>query len=666
VDRALWHLLHWHSTATTVLDVKLTGDTLYADTLEELPTESLWAQIKNIADRIVAVPGCDRFGRLFVEVEPQCVPVANRTWVEVMTITDADWTGSIKLTRRTVGAVAQLDLSGMAYTVPNASGLPFYSLSAGHTFTRYGSIESREKLLVASQAQSNALAGLIMGQRNNPLPNIELAFAGNNRMLDVFPRSFCNLAFDASTNLRGLEYDGRVIVRNISMQWDAENGSLSPTVTCEAESFPMLAVNGDPPAGTSPFPPAPPPPPPPPLPPTGGGGGGTTEKGPPFAAISTTNYGILYSLNFDKENPEWLFWNGGLSATQYEGTSVSRPGVRIMLRDAASGYWYILVHDSADAVVAADGDWRGCTHIFCSPGPGEDWVEVLYAGDTNVGAPERIDELGIMRTIYQYNSDARRIIALLVDSAGQLAAIGGTRGNMLLYYGNAGGMVEIPKAYGVNFELLAYFPEAALFEINSGTYYVVFSENNVFQTRSSGLATVGGIYQGSFFPNNDFGNLTDGNAPAEASVNRWGWMLPITGEKFLWGKGDLLLWGDGSDAWIWQEDDLPILPAPMTGQCYIARDATGAFMMGGGYGVIGQRSSDAGHTWSNVGLGGDGGMTVGFDRWGNCGDEEQWVSATVEKVLLTLDGGDTWINKQGNLAHVAPLCSIVHVFGWYQ
>jgi len=181
VDRALWHLLHWRSTASTVMDVLLTGDTRNADVFE-VSTESLWGQIKEIAGKILAGPGCDRYGRLFVEIEPQLVPVADRTWTEVMTITEADWIERITYQRNIVDPVSLLDLSGVAIPGLGLPAKPYFSLATGHLFKRYGSIQTRDRLLLNTQAEANELAGLDMGRINNPYPRMEIPISTNNRI----------------------------------------------------------------------------------------------------------------------------------------------------------------------------------------------------------------------------------------------------------------------------------------------------------------------------------------------------------------------------------------------------------------------------------------------------------------------------------------------------
>lgn len=90
----------------------------------------------------------------------------------------------------------------------------------------------------------------------------------------------------------------------------------------------------------------------------------------------------------------------------------------------------------------------------------------------------------------------------------------------------------------------------------------------------------------------------------------------------------------------------------------LAVSPSGQFLIGGKNSVIPQRSSDYGATWGNVAA--NGGMTVGYRVFENCGDDDRWLAGG-GNILLTLDWGDNWVNKNGNLLTLAPLVSITHI-----
>lgn len=639
VDRALWHLLHWRSTATAAMDVSLTGDLRYASAFE-VPTESLWQQMIEIAaNSIFAIPCTDRFGRLFVCVDSQLQPVSDRDGVEVTTITKQDWHDNIGFGREIVNETSLLDLSGVAIYFPGQAAVPLFSLAQGHIFSRYGDIEILDRLLLSSQQESNELAGLAMGKRNNPWSNIEIKLSANNRMLDITPRQYCNLAIAATDTVRGVEFDGRIIPRSISYEFKSESGVLLPTIAFEAESFPVMAIDGDPPV-INPVPPSPPPPaPPPPLPPPGPIPP-TEPDGPPNCLISTQNFGFLYSVNFNEDDPQWFLMNGNLTEKQYKDDTYSP--IRILHRDPISGYLYALIFDFNDQYFAQEGtqNRRGTTHLFCSPGLGGVWTQLLYAPDIP----------GTTNPV----TDKPRIIALGVNpNNGNILVVGGKPGDMRVYSGNYSG-VSIVSTDPID----AYMRSGSLVYLGT-KWLLLHAEDNIFMSRAWSRLSEGGAVEVN--TNNNFGALG-----AQADADHHGMQL---GDRVLYRTGG----SADSDRLIWipnqNPPDMITADGLITGentanaQHLVAADPTGQFLIGGGTATIGKRSSDYGASWGNVGT--TGGMSTGYRVWGNCGDGMQFVGATSQKVMLTLDWGSEWIDKTGDLSTLAPLCSPNHILAWY-
>jgi len=79
---------------------------------------------------------------------------------------------------------------------------------------------------------------------------------------------------------------------------------------------------------------------------------------------------------------------------------------------------------------------------------------------------------------------------------------------------------------------------------------------------------------------------------------------------------------------------------------------SGQYLMGGKSTVIGQRSSDFGVTWGNVGAT----LGIGYDVWENCDADLAFIAGTAQSVKYTGDWGTTWVDKSGDLATLASLC----------
>jgi PKD repeat protein len=248
VDRALWHILHWRSNATVLLNVTLTSDTRYAPKFESMDG-SLWSQMDEIAwGKIFGRIGCDRYGRFYAVIDPQLTPEADRTWATLMTITKKDWSARINIKRTAQRKLAMLSMSGWVVD-SSAAVSTLYSLAMGHVYAQYGDSEILDKLLAENQTQFNTLAGLYLGWKNNQL-EFDITLSQNNRMIDLWPNQFLDVSLAAGDTPRGIAYAGNLIPRSITLQPDRDAGTWSTEISCEAETFAEIAVDGDIPAST--------------------------------------------------------------------------------------------------------------------------------------------------------------------------------------------------------------------------------------------------------------------------------------------------------------------------------------------------------------------------------------------------------------------------------
>jgi hypothetical protein len=345
VDRALWHILHWRSNATALLNITLTGDERYALKIETMEG-TLWAQLSEIAwGKIFGRIGCDRLGRLFAVIDPQMVP--DRTWDSVMTLTKKDWKERVDVGRTPQRKLAMFFLSGWAVNETGAA-ITLYSLAMGHIEAHTGDTDIIDKVLAESQPKLNELAGLYMGWKNNQL-EFDFSLAQNNRMIDLWPNQFLDVSLTAGDTPRGIAYTGNLIPRSITLQPDLEAGCWSTEISCEAETFAELAVDGDIPGTEFPatddfdfggkvkFPKLPE------LTPIPGGDpyGGTA---PSRVLVHDENLGLIYSKNFNETDPTAVVWqmlNWGLLDYEYQNIEnmIMTPGGGVYVA-TASAVWY--------------------------------------------------------------------------------------------------------------------------------------------------------------------------------------------------------------------------------------------------------------------------------------------------------------------------------------
>jgi hypothetical protein len=255
VAAGLWHFLHWRSTATAIMDITLMPD---ADLIPatEAPAGSLWQQLEAMAyQTILAKPVCDRYGRLFIQVDTQFTPLADRSTIPtVQAIAANDWRheDGIQIDRRTTSEVSLLEVSGVNYD--GTASAPMISRAPGNVYKRFGRIEAFDRLLFADQAAANNLAGLMLAQMNNPYPSVVIPLAANNRLVDIAPAQYVTLSVAAADTPRGITWTNqKLIPRRVSFNHDTESGALLTDLDCEAET-----TGTGQPAGVTVVPPQPP------------------------------------------------------------------------------------------------------------------------------------------------------------------------------------------------------------------------------------------------------------------------------------------------------------------------------------------------------------------------------------------------------------------------
>jgi hypothetical protein len=234
VDKALFHLLHWRSNTTQIMDVFLSGDTRRLPEID-LDIGYLWDQMEMLAERRMLAKGCcDRFARLFVEIPGQLLKTADRSGIPtVMAIGKDDWTGKINIESQ-VPQIGMAELVGILDDTPEQV---IMSRAPGSIVKKIGAFESWEGLVFDNQAHANTLSGLFLARENNPYPYVDIELAQNNRMLDLVPNQYVTLSVEPADNPRKITWTNKkLIVKRIDLQHDAKAGMLTTEIECEADT----------------------------------------------------------------------------------------------------------------------------------------------------------------------------------------------------------------------------------------------------------------------------------------------------------------------------------------------------------------------------------------------------------------------------------------------
>lgn len=613
VDRALHHLLVWRSNIAAIADVTLTSDTRYAPVIDAVEG-SLWNQLDQIAwEKIFARGGVDKYGRLFVEIEPQLTPEADRTWATVMTLTEKDWQERIEAARITRKKISMVSTSGWLTQLGGATST-LYSLAMGHVRARTGGVEIVDKLLAASQSQFNTLAGLYCGWKNLEW-EFDLTMPQNNRIIDLFPRQFLDVSLAAGDTPRSLPYSGNLIPRSITLRFDAEASAFAVELQCEPETFPTLAVDGDVPADAgadewddSTFPELD-------MPDMGDIGEITTlppsveNPNHPKVVVIASTKGVFYTTDFDADNPTWKAMNNGLDAT-----AIAHTFKRLIV--APSGALWMIVDDELG------------NSLYRASGLGGEWV--LAANGTTLGLAYGLHTGKILAVAASPDAPEKICISLgLQTNTGSVQSY-------RLAYANGSASITVSAAWatsGVN-------RDHGLVH-KAGKWYLFYRDGSQ------------DLRMGEF---NDSGGLsityliTATNSAHRAAGVRSGDGFITYGSSFETG-----FWlVDSSGTPTYKTDFLPgNISDPFHPVFAMSPDGT--------HGMAGfstpYTTTDSGASWQSVG----GVIPIGSDVWENCKDNNRWIFGGGTTLRLTVDQGASYVEKSGNLSYVAASLDILAI-----
>lgn len=605
VDKALWHLLEWHTTITTVMDFNKTGDVrLTAQAFS--PLSSLWEQAKEFAERqIAANTRVDHLGRLFFEIDPLLMPIADRNYPIVMTLTNNDIIGRVDLPREVLHETGQVNLSGVAIdSGGNASA--FFSLSPGHIHARTGRIEVLDKLLLEDQTQANELAGLKFAQLNNPYKPMRIRLRANNRLITCFPNQAVSYTVPADKNPRGFAISKNWIPRQRKISYEPETGVIEIELVLEAETIPMHAVAGDiPGSGDFTFPPLPGLPSLPSLPILlPGGSAPGSEDGPTSVLVHDPTFGLAMTNDFNSDEPTWFTINTGLTSTQYSQIQ------RVIL--TPSGALYAICERDYIAGVRAPFVARAAF-------AGAEW-EIIE------------DENTILAKIGGTINNVR------ISGAGANPLLSDT---ILYTVGKYGyGCKLVLCEAGIPAATIDIGHNAAGGEISYGDGYWLLTGANIFD-------------QQSFFKiSADAGTIvSEDTMPGGGIQNIRHVRVSTTGTTYHYASADGQLTIGENNCASFIEDVAAVNTITEIDRHY-AIDPTGQYHMAVALAGNKGRSSDAGYTWTALSALVP--ATWFFEYAGGAGSSSRWVAGSAY-MMYSDDFGDSWFDKKGNLPDLNPI-----------
>ncbi len=255
IDRYLFYLIHWHSTALMVADFVWSGEgDTYPVSILGSPGTTLWKQVDGRAQAIAHLLTCDRWGRLVVRPDPLLLPVSSRTSTVIVDLTDADW----KTLNYTVMRPPRVHwLWGSAVIADDTDADSVTEVQAvkcvapGDAPGQGAAARSQGEQLVIDQTELNLREGHRYAARHNaPYSYIQLDLVwGNDPGIDPAYMEWVTLTTTASAE-RGLTFSGaRFLPVEVQTTYDHENGTKQVRLLLEKETvgLPAKTVFPDPP-----------------------------------------------------------------------------------------------------------------------------------------------------------------------------------------------------------------------------------------------------------------------------------------------------------------------------------------------------------------------------------------------------------------------------------
>lgn len=246
VDDALWHIITWRSTISTVIDVpELSGETAMLNTVPS-PAFTIFEQLREIASRARAWPCCDRYGRLYIEEDSNLMLESDRGSIPtVMDITGVDWHDTIQISRLPDADLGMVELTLLSYLGGQQS--IFCGRSPGDVGFWHGNDLVRfDDIIGDGPVYARSYAGLFAGKLNNEYPDTRIPLSANNRLIDIAPKQYVTMTI--SDDEREIAWSTKKLIpREVTLRHDLVSGSLLATINTEGYTTELNAVNFTPP-----------------------------------------------------------------------------------------------------------------------------------------------------------------------------------------------------------------------------------------------------------------------------------------------------------------------------------------------------------------------------------------------------------------------------------
>jgi len=261
IDRYVWYLLYWHSTALDIAPFTWAGggETYAVPTLGSNGA-SLYEQANLIAGAADCVLTCDSFGRLAMKADPNRQPTGDRTST-VMQALDADDFSALDYTEQRPSTHHWLWLGGIEVDTTDADSLSggevvtYFCRAPGETPGQGLTFVQKSEMVVADQDDLNERAGHQYARLNADQSRFTLQLVhSNDGGIEPAYMQWVTLTLTSDyAAQRGLTFDTeRFLPFEVSIVYDPDAGTKEVTVVMEREVTGAEAVTYIPDKGSVP------------------------------------------------------------------------------------------------------------------------------------------------------------------------------------------------------------------------------------------------------------------------------------------------------------------------------------------------------------------------------------------------------------------------------
>jgi len=237
--RHIWYLLHWHSTILELCDFhKPNWANVYTHTRLDVDGGDLYSQISPQAEAARANLMGDRYGGLWMEMDPNLLMADERDIGVLLPLDEQDWGGDGGISFERLMQPAMMWIQGYGIISSSTTAVAVAAIAPGKAPNQGTSAEQLNRQLVASQLEINWRTGLFYAKKNNPIPRVTINILNGGMLVEPAWRYWVELSLGADTNKRGVSFDSdRFIVLEVTAVIDYENGVATETWGLEPETY---------------------------------------------------------------------------------------------------------------------------------------------------------------------------------------------------------------------------------------------------------------------------------------------------------------------------------------------------------------------------------------------------------------------------------------------